>query len=100
MAIRVPGGHAEIAFEYRTPGLTTGIMLSLSGLAMYAVYLLILMISRRRGGHHKAPIAFPEFLFEEPDMGKAFERPVQESPRPGRCEQVSTQNIKQSEENT
>lgn len=55
MAVRVPAGHAEIVFTYRTPGLDVGLAVTLTGLAAYALYLLWL----RRGKQHAVPAAVP-----------------------------------------
>lgn len=54
MAVYVPAGHAEVEFVYRTPGLDTGLAVSLTGLAAYALYLLWL---RQRGRRPAAPAA-------------------------------------------
>ena len=42
MALRVPAGQASITCTYHTPGLRTGTTVSLSALAVYAVYLVVL----------------------------------------------------------
>jgi len=41
MAVRVPAEYAEIRFDYRTPGLTEGLMISGAGVAIFLLYLLI-----------------------------------------------------------
>lgn len=46
MAVRVPAGHADIVFTYRTPGLRASAALTLGGLGAYLVYLVCL--ARRR----------------------------------------------------
>ena len=45
MAVRLPAGNAEIRFDYRTPGLLTGGMVSIAGFVILAVYALA---TRRR----------------------------------------------------
>ena len=45
MAVQVPAGESDIVFTYRTPGRRLSAGISLSALAVYAVYLLVL---RRR----------------------------------------------------
>lgn len=42
MAVRVPGGaECDIRFDYHTPGLTAGLMLTLAGVIIFAVYMLL-----------------------------------------------------------
>ena len=41
-AVYAPAGDNEIVFTYRTPGLNTGIILNLSGLGIYIIYLLLI----------------------------------------------------------
>lgn len=62
MAIRVPAGHAEISFVYETPGLDTGIKLSLTGIVLYAVYLLVMFLLDRRRRLSPEPAEIPESL--------------------------------------
>ena len=45
MAVQVPAGESDIVFTYHTPGLRLSAGISLSALAVYGVYLLVL---RRR----------------------------------------------------
>lgn len=53
MAIRVPAGHADIAFTYKTPGLRLSAALSLAGLAAYLVYLACLCAgAKKKEGSH------------------------------------------------
>ena len=47
MAVRVPGGFSEIRFEYETPGLKLGAILSIAGVVLLAVYLLGIRRMRR-----------------------------------------------------
>ncbi len=42
MAVRVPAGASEIRFDYKTPGLITGILMTFAGLLLWGVYLLLL----------------------------------------------------------
>ncbi len=53
MAVRVPAGEATIRFDYTTPGLITGIKISLTALAVIAVYLMIAALFLKK----KAPQA-------------------------------------------
>ena len=48
MAILVPAGEAEIQCTYHTPGLALSAKISLTGVAVYAVYLLLLYRKRKR----------------------------------------------------
>ncbi len=41
MAVQVPAGEAEIRFDYKTPGLDTGMIVSLIAVIITAVYLLL-----------------------------------------------------------
>ena len=51
MAVRVPAGSAEIRFDYRTPGLIEGLIISGAGVAIFLLYLLIAgRFVARRGG--------------------------------------------------
>ena len=45
---RVPAGGAEIVFTYHTPGLALSAGVCLTGLAVYAGYLLLLHFKRKR----------------------------------------------------
>ena len=57
MAVRVPAGAAEIRFDYRTPGLTEGLIISGAGIALFLLYLLIARrIRTRRPGNNSEPI--------------------------------------------
>ena len=48
MAVRVPAGESEIVFTYRTPGLRTGAAISLTGAAVWVIYLALPWLRRRR----------------------------------------------------
>lgn len=50
MAVRAPAGENVIRFEYHTPGLKQGIIISLGALFVLAVYLLIIFLIRRKRG--------------------------------------------------
>lgn len=47
MAIRVPAGISEIEFTYRTPGLTLGIVLTIAGALLIAVYIAYFKLIKR-----------------------------------------------------
>ncbi len=42
MAVRVPAGRAEIRFDYRTPGLTAGLLITLAAAGGLVLYLVLL----------------------------------------------------------
>ena len=46
--LAVPAGAADIVFTYHTPGLALSAGVSLTGLAVYAGYLLLLHFKRKR----------------------------------------------------
>lgn len=48
--IRVPAGEAEIAFTYETPGLRYGMIATIAGAVLYAVYMLYFILFRRKNG--------------------------------------------------
>ena len=49
MAVKIPGyKDCKIEFTYSTPGLKTGVILSLTALAAYAVYMTIVCVYRRK----------------------------------------------------
>lgn len=62
MAVRVPAGEATIRFDYVTPGLALGIKITLSALALLALYLLLEQLLRKRHPvtSYNAPIPPPE----------------------------------------
>ncbi len=101
MAIRVPGGHAEISFVYKTPGLDTGMQVSLTGLALYAVYLLILFGISRRRMQQPIPSEIPESLCEDQpaEDSEHFAQSVQ-LPMPGEFAPSPQENTDQSKENS
>ncbi len=45
--IRVPEGLCEITFTYRTPGLTVGIICTIAGILLFAVYMVIVKFIKR-----------------------------------------------------
>lgn len=45
--IRVPEGLCEITFTYRTPGLTVGIICTVAGILLFAVYMVIVKFVKR-----------------------------------------------------
>jgi uncharacterized membrane protein YfhO len=47
-AVYVPAGDNTITFEYHTPYLNTGIMLTLGGWALYVGYICILMRKNKK----------------------------------------------------
>ncbi len=60
MAVRAPAGENVIRFEYNTPGLKEGIILSLGALFVLGVYLLIVLLLRRRRGPPPEDGSLPE----------------------------------------
>lgn len=59
MAVRVPKGEHSIEFKYMTPGLETGVMISITGAVVTAVYLLIVFILKRKN-REKWKCEYPE----------------------------------------
>ena len=53
MAVRVPAGSAEIRFDYRTPGLMEGLLISGAGIIIFLLYLLIAKQTDARKGQHQ-----------------------------------------------
>lgn len=102
MAIRVPAGHAEISFVYETPGLDTGIKLSLTGIVLYAVYLLVMFLLDRRRRLSPEPAEIPESLWEELplDEAEAFEQKVKPILQSEPQEEGSENIMEQPKENT
>ncbi|MDE6728753.1 MAG: YfhO family protein, partial [Oscillospiraceae bacterium] len=49
-AIRVPEGVGEISFTYETPGLRYGIMATGAGAVMLGIYVLLILIVKRKNG--------------------------------------------------
>lgn len=50
-AVRVPQGKSEISFTYETPGLKYGLMATAAGVALLAVYLILIKLIKRRNGY-------------------------------------------------
>ena len=46
--IRVPEGLCEITFTYRTPGLTIGIICTVAGILLLAVYMVVFKLIKRQ----------------------------------------------------
>ena len=57
MAVPVTAGESEIVFTYKTPGLTTGITISLSAAGVLICYLAAVFVWRRK---HPATATYPE----------------------------------------
>ena len=57
MAVAVPAGISEIRFNYTTPGLDTGIYVTLVSLIVFLIYFIICSIYNRR---HPADTVYPE----------------------------------------
>ena len=53
MAVPADAGDNTIVFRYRTPYLSMGIMISLSGIGILAVYLVICYINRNKGDQRR-----------------------------------------------
>ena len=53
MAVPAETGDNTIIFRYRTPGLDMGIIISLTGAGLLAVYLTVCFINRKKGGLHR-----------------------------------------------
>lgn len=47
MAVKVPAGSSTIRFNYMTPGLIEGIVLSIAGLLILGIYLLVFLIIKK-----------------------------------------------------
>lgn len=54
MAIRVPAGHTDIVFTYRTPGLSTGWLITGLGVLAAAAYVFFTMIRKKEKKNAKA----------------------------------------------
>ena len=57
MAVSVPAGKSEIRFNYTTPGLNTGIYISLISLIVFLIYFIVCSIYIRR---HPKDTPYPE----------------------------------------
>lgn len=55
MAVRVPAGENVIRFEYNTPGLVEGAVISLCALVVLGLYLLLIFLVRRKRGPQPPP---------------------------------------------
>lgn len=71
MAVRVAAGRHNIEFRYRTPGLLTGVKISVAALAAIAVYLLVIFFRRRQN-----PAAFAVEYPEGEELAAALEEDV------------------------
>lgn len=58
MAVPVEAGESEIYFEYSTPGLKTGIIISVGAVVVFAGYLAAVFIWRKK--HDAAELIYPE----------------------------------------
>ena len=56
MAVRVGAGKSTIRFDYMTPGLVTGLMITGGTAAVLAIYLIACLLYEK----HKKPTAYPE----------------------------------------
>ena len=56
MAVRCPAGYSEIVFTYRSPGLILGLKISVTAAAIFIVYIIICLITRKK---RKIPV-YPE----------------------------------------
>jgi len=71
MAVRVPAGPAEIRFDYRTPGLMEGLMVSGTGAAILLLYLLT---ARRIGARQCGKETVPRISeYEEQDHSLSWD---------------------------
>ncbi len=57
MAVLVPEGMSEIRFNYTTPGLKAGLLVTVFSCAIFLCYMLIFFLYRK---NHKADTAYPE----------------------------------------
>ncbi len=53
MAVKVPKGTAEIRFEYKTPGLNIGALVSLLGVLILAIYVSVIKIYDKKHPHKR-----------------------------------------------
>ena len=56
MAVKVEGGISEIRFDYTTPGLETGVMITVVSAGVLLLYILIWILKRR----NRDEIEYPE----------------------------------------
>ena len=57
MAVKVGAGDSVIRFEYTTPGLKTGIIISLISSAVFLIYIIVFLITKR---NEKIKVDYPE----------------------------------------
>ncbi len=57
MAVKVPAGTSEIRFNYMTPGLKTGLLVTASSCAVFLAYMLAFLLYRKK---HIAKNVYPE----------------------------------------
>ncbi len=48
MAVRVPAGNCEIRFEYKTPGLITGLLATLGSAVLFVIYVIVAAVFKKR----------------------------------------------------
>ncbi|MDO4742878.1 MAG: YfhO family protein [bacterium] len=60
MAVLAPRGDSTIRFDYKTPGLDLGIVISVSSLIVLAIYLLVCLILRKYRPENFNNVSFPE----------------------------------------
>ncbi|HHW45611.1 MAG TPA: YfhO family protein [Clostridiales bacterium] len=56
MAVRAPAGDVEIRFDYTTPGLANGIKLTILGALVFAAYLILCYLYKRRWPEKCLPV--------------------------------------------
>ena len=76
MAVLVPAGTSEIRFEYRTPGLAPGILITCAGALIFLIYLALI-----RRSDAKSRAAHKRLVF----------RPVRPLPPPGKPDGTKTE---------
>ena len=85
MAVLVPEGESEIRFNYQTPGLKIGLLITLGSAIVLLVYLIVFLILNRRSpantNYPEGDALIKEWLKEEmkeEENQKALEKPEQE----------------------
>lgn len=79
MAVRVPEGKAVIRFEYRTPGLTAGLLITGGAVLMLAGYLVLVRIFRKKNPALRVrPYAHlnTECTLEQIDAAESYSRSI------------------------
>ncbi|MGI5893011.1 MAG: YfhO family protein [Candidatus Merdivicinus sp.] len=79
MAVRVPEGEAVIRFEYRTPGLTIGFIITGSAAVLFVIYLLLVQIMRKKNPALRVrPYAHlnAECSLEQIDAAESYSRSI------------------------